>query len=43
MVIKSLEGDLYSQARVVYRQPIREEVYAIGVELIAPQGNWRGK
>lgn len=43
LVIKSLEGDLYSQARVVYRQPIREEVYAIGVELIAPHGNWRGK
>lgn len=43
LVIKSLEGDLYSQARVVYRQPIREEVYAIGVELIEPCGNWRGK
>lgn len=43
LVIKSLEGDLYSQARVIYRQPIREEVYAMGVELIAPDGNWRGK
>lgn len=43
LVIKSLEGDLYSQARVIYRQPIREEVYAIGVELIAPHGNWREK
>ena len=43
LVIKSLEGDLYSPTRVIYRQPIREEVYAIGVELIAPIGNWRGK
>ena len=41
LVIKSLEGDLYSEARVVYRQPIREDVYAIGLELIAPQGKWQ--
>lgn len=43
LVIKSLEGDLYSEARVIYRQAIREEVYAIGVELIEPMGSWRGK
>ncbi len=43
LVIKSLEGDLHSEARVIYRQAIREEVYAIGMELIAPHGNWRGK
>ena len=41
LVIKSLEGDLQSEARVVYRQAIRENVYAIGVELIVPKGNWR--
>jgi hypothetical protein len=43
LVIKSLEGDLQSAARVVYRQPIREKVYAIGVKLIAPKGNWQPK
>jgi len=43
LVIKSLEGDLQSEARVIYRQPVRENVYAIGLELIAPTGNWRKK
>ncbi len=43
LVIKSLEGDLQSEARVIYRQPIRENVYAIGLQLVAPKGNWRGK
>ena len=41
LVIKSLEGDLQSEARVVYRLPVREKVYAIGVKLIEPQGQWR--
>ena len=43
LVIKSLEGDLQSEARVVYRQPSREKVHVIGVKLIAPRGNWRTK
>jgi hypothetical protein len=43
LVIKSLEGDLQSEARVIYNQPVRENVYAIGLELIAPVGNWRIK
>lgn len=43
LVIKSLEGDLQSEARVVYRQPVRENVYAIGMELLEPKGHWRGK
>ena len=43
LVIKSLDGDLLSEARVVYRQPVREKVYAIGVKLIAPRGNWQTK
>ena len=41
LVIKSLEGDLYSEARVIYRQPVREGVFAIGLELIEPTGGWR--
>jgi hypothetical protein len=43
VVIKSLEGNLQSEARVVYRQLIRENVYAVGLELIAPKGQWRTK
>ena len=43
LVIKSLEGDLQSEARVIYQQPIRQNVYAIGLQLLAPKGNWRGK
>ncbi len=43
LVIKSLEGDLQSEARIIYSQPIRESVYAIGLELIAPTGYWRIK
>jgi len=40
LVIKSLEGGLQAEARVIYRRPIREDVYAIGLELIAPRGGW---
>lgn len=43
LVIKSREGDLQSEARVVYRQSVREKVYAIGVQLIAPEGNGQAK
>ena len=45
LVIKSLEGDLQSEARVVYRQRAREKekVYAIGVKLIEPKGSWQTK
>jgi len=43
VVIKSLEGDLQSEARVVYRQPVRENVFAIGLELLGPKGHWRAK
>ena len=41
LFIKSLEGDLQSEARVVYRQAVRQDVYAIGLEFIAPKGQWR--
>jgi predicted nucleic acid-binding protein len=40
LVIKSL---VQSEARVIYSQPVRENVYAIGLELIAPMGDWRIK
>lgn len=41
LVIKSLEGDLQAEAQVIYRQPLRENIYAIGLELVAPTGNWQ--
>lgn len=41
LVIKSLEGDLQSEARVTYRHTVRKDVYAIGVKLIEPTGQWR--
>jgi hypothetical protein len=41
LVIKSLEGYLQSEVRVIYRQSLRENVYAIGLELITPRGNWQ--
>ena len=43
VVIKSLEGDLQSEARVIYRQPVRENVCAVGLELLAPRGGWTKK
>jgi len=43
VIIKSLEGDLQSEARVIYRQPVRENVYAVGLELLAPRGDWTKK
>lgn len=43
LVIKSLEGDLQSEARVTYRQTVRKDVYAIGVRLIEPKGDWQRK
>jgi hypothetical protein len=43
LVIKSLEGDFQSEARIAYSQPIDENVHAIGLDLIAPTGDWRTK
>lgn len=39
--VASLEGDLISQARVVYCQHLIEGSFAVGLELFAPLGNWR--
>ena len=43
LVIKSREGDLESEAKVIYRQPVREKFYAIGVKLVEPKGQWQTK
>ena len=36
----SLQGNLISQARVVYCQQLAGESFAVGLELLAPTGNW---
>ena len=41
LVVKSLEGDLQAEAWVIYRQSLGENIYAIGLELVAPTGNWQ--
>jgi hypothetical protein len=40
LVIKSLEGDLQSEARVVYSRPAGDDCYAIGLALVHPTGRW---
>src|SRR5260370_8642698 len=42
VVIKSLEGDLLSEARVVSHRPVRENVFAIALELLGPKGHCPG-
>lgn len=41
MSLKSLQGDLRSQARVVYCETLDENKFAVGVELISPMGSWK--
>ena len=43
LVIRSLVSGLQSEARVIYCQRIRTNVFAIGLELIASSSNWQGK
>lgn len=40
--LKSLQGDLRSQARVVYCETLYENKFAVGVELVSPVGSWKG-
>ena len=40
LLIKSLAGDLQSGARVIYCQSVRKNVFAIGLQLLAPTGRW---
>ena len=41
LLVKSLEGDLQAEARVIYRQSLRENIYYVGLELVAPTGKWQ--
>ena len=39
--LESLQGDLRSQARVVYCELLQENEFAVGVELVSPVGTWK--
>ena len=39
--LKSLQGDLRSQARIVYCETLYENKFAVGVELVSPMGSWK--
>ena len=40
VLLKSLESDFQSQARVTYCQHLPRNVYAIGLDLVSPAGEW---
>ena len=43
--LKSLQGNLSAQARIVYCETVHEDLhegrFAIGVELVSPIGSWK--
>jgi len=40
VLLKSLESDFQSQARVMYCQHLTKSVFAVGLDLISPAGEW---
>jgi hypothetical protein len=38
--VRSIRGDLYSQARVVHCQPGTDSSFVIGIELYYPTSDW---
>ena len=40
LLLESLESDFQSQARVTYCQHLPRNVYAIGLDLVSPTGEW---
>ena len=38
--IRSIRGNLYSHARVVYCKPYQENFFVIGIEMYYPTGDW---
>ncbi len=40
LTVRSVRGNLYSQARVAYCQPVDGRSFAIGVELRQPTADW---
>jgi PilZ domain-containing protein len=40
VLLKSLESDFQSQARVMYCQHLPRNVFAVGLDLLSPTGEW---
>ena len=40
LLIRCAEGNLRARGKVVYRQRIHDNLFAIGVRLLAPTGRW---
>ena len=40
IAVRSIRGNLYSQARVVYCQPYTDDSFVIGIEMFSPSGDW---
>jgi hypothetical protein len=38
--VRSIRGNLYSQARVVYCQPYADKFFVMGIEMYYPTGDW---
>jgi PilZ domain len=38
--VRSIRGDLYSQARVVHFQPDMDNSFVMGIEMYYPSGDW---
>ena len=38
--VRSIRGNLYSHARVVYCQPYTDHSFVIGIEMFSPTGDW---
>jgi hypothetical protein len=40
LLVKCAEGNLQARGKVVYRQRLHDNLYAIGIRLLAPRGKW---
>lgn len=40
LLIKCAEGNMQARGKVVYRQHLHDNLYAIGVRLLSPKGKW---
>jgi len=38
--VRSIRGNLFSRARVVYCQPTAEDSFVVGIEMYYPTGDW---
>ncbi len=41
LLIRCVEGTLQARARVMYRQGLHDNLFCIGIKLMAPRGSWK--